>query len=501
MASTVYPMGTTIYNPEKCWNGYTVFNSNPNGGENAAAVLIDMNGNVVNLWKRLSGFPNRIMPGGYIFGSTGIRNPKYCPMEMVDLLLVDWDGNTVWKFDRYENIEEPGSEAAWMARQHHDFQIAGNPVGYYSPGMEASLEKGNTLILVHKNVKNPDISDKMLLDDAIIEIDGQGNIVWEWVCSEHFDEMKFGEEAKNTMYRRPGIIKNAAGVVGDWMHINAFSTLGPNKWYDQGDERFHPDNIIWDGRQTNIIAIISKETGNIVWQVGPDYFATPELRKLGQIIGQHHAHMIPRGLPGEGNILVFDNGGWGGYGAPNPGAPTGVDNAVRDYTRILEFDPRTLEIVWQYTPAEAGYMIPMFAFMFYSGFVSSAQRLPNGNTLITEGAYGRFIEVTPEHEIVWEYVNPYKGWREDVPELAPIAGTPLPPKAINMVYRAYRVPYDWVPQVEKPTEKPVERLDNTRFRVPGSEGTGVPVRTVEFKSDREIASGEQFCVIPIEKRE
>ncbi|WP_438037357.1 hypothetical protein [Sorangium sp. So ce204] len=43
-------------------------------------------------------------------------------------------------------------------------------------------------------------------------------------------------------------------------------------------------------------------------------------RRLGWIIGQHHAHLIPRGLPGEGNLLVFDNGGWAGYGSAAPRA-------------------------------------------------------------------------------------------------------------------------------------------------------------------------------------
>lgn len=55
------------------------------------------------------------------------------------------------------------------------------------------------------------------------------------------------------------------------MHINSMSVLGENKWYDQGDERFHPDNLIIDARNANILAIISKETGDIVWRVGPDF--------------------------------------------------------------------------------------------------------------------------------------------------------------------------------------------------------------------------------------
>lgn len=100
------------------------------------------------------------------------------------------------------------------------------------------------------------------------------------------------------------------------------STIGPNKFYDQGDKRFHPDNIIWDVRESNIIAIIDKKTGNIVWKLGPDY-SSPDVKHLGWIIGQHHAHIIPKGLPGEGNLLVFDNGGWAGYGLPNPASPYG----------------------------------------------------------------------------------------------------------------------------------------------------------------------------------
>ena len=84
--------------------------------------------------------------------------------------------------------------------------------------------------------------------------------------------------------------------------------------------------------------------------------------------------------------------------------------------------------------------------------MSSAQRLPNGNTLITEGSDGRIFEVTVEHEIVWEYLSPYA----------------LKNRKTNMIYRAYRVPYEWVPQVEKPKETAVPRTDNTRFRMPGT---------------------------------
>ncbi len=472
---TVYPTGTIIYNPEKCWNGYTVFIARETG-----ATLIDMNGSVVQLWDGLHGFPNKILPGGYVMGSLGERDPKYGYMDQIDLVQVDWDGNIVWKFDRYELIKDPGQEPTWMARQHHDFQREGNPVGYYAPGMEPRVNGGNTLILCHKNLKNPKISDKPLLDDAIIEVTWDGDIVWEWVCSDHFEEMGFTEEAKNVLARNPNMVVGE-GEMGDWMHMNTISILGPNEWYDAGDERFHPDNIIWCGRQTNITAITEKKSGKIVWQIGPEFTATSELRKMGQIIGQHHAHMIPRGLPGEGNIIIYDNGGFAGYGAPNPGSPTGFNNALRDYSRILEFNPLTLEVVWKYTPAEAGFLDHMDNYKFYAPLISSAQRLPNGNTLITEGSDGRIFEVTHGYEIVWEYISPYFG--KD--------------KKANYVYRAYRVPYEWIPQLEKPEEKSVPRLDNSQFRVPGSEWEKEQ-RIAKVQGVRDFNPDPQLCVVTLD---
>ena len=308
MAVTIYPTSTTIYDPTKCWNGYTVFQPIVHDPTSPGATLIDMNGNVAHQWKGLDGFPNKVLPGGFIMGNTGVRNPQFGFQDTTDLVQVDWEGNIVWGFHGYELVEDPGQEKIWMARQHHDYQRQGNPVGYYVPGADPLVNRGNTLLLTHKNLKNPKISDKLLLDDTIIEVTWDGTIVWEWKCSDHFDELGFDDLAKKTLAQNPAM-KDAGGGMGDWMHINSMSTLGPNRWFDAGDKRFHPDNIIWDSRQSNILAITDKKTGKIVWRVGPDYTASEALQKLGQIIGQHHAHMIPRGLPGEGNILVYDNGG------------------------------------------------------------------------------------------------------------------------------------------------------------------------------------------------
>ena len=470
---SVYPTGTTIYYPDHCHSGYTAFNV-----KNVGNVLIDMNGNVVKVWKGVEGFPARILPGGFTIGATRARNPKYGYLDMVDLIQVDWQGNVVWKFNRYERVKDPRRKPEWMARQHHDYQRAGSPVGYYAPGLDPEIAGANTLILCHKNLTNTAISDKELIDDAIIDVSWEGEIEWEWVFSDHIEEMGFGEAAKNAMARNPNIVP-AGGGMGDWMHANSMSVIGPNRHYDAGDERFHPDNIIWDGRQTNIIAITDRRSGEIAWRIGPDYDATPELRRLGWIIGQHHAHIIPRGLPGEGNLLVFDNGGQAGFGSPNPGSPTGHNNALRDHSRVLEFDPVTLEIAWQYSARDGGFAPLVDDAKFYSVLVSAAQRLPNGNTLITEGCDGRLFEVTPQCDIVWEYINPWFDKK----------------LKHNMVYRAYRVPYDWIPQLDPPDEIEVPRLDNSTFRVgPGSMAMGTPITSLQ-RGGR-VNHDPALCVIP-----
>lgn len=468
---TIYPTGTTLYNPEKCFNGYTLFQAAELG-----AMLIDMNGREVKLWKGLHGFPNKLLPGGFVLGHRGQRDSKYGYQDNVDLIQVDWNGNVVWEFNQYEFIEDPGNEPRWMARQHHDYQREGNPVGFYVPGMDPKTDGGNTLILAHKNVYNKKISDKNLMDDAIIEVDWQGNIVWEWNCNEHFHELGFSEAEKNVLFRDPNL-HACGGGTGDWMHINSMSKLGPNKWFDQGDARFHPENIIWDARESNITAIISKETGKIVWKIGPDFELTKELRKMGIIIGQHHAHMIPKGLPGEGNIISYDNGGWAGYGMPSMVSKFGLKAYKRDYSRVIEFDPTTLKIVWQQGPSEAGYLQPFHSHHFYSPFISSAQRMPNGNTLITEGSGGRLMEVTADHELVWEYISPYWGKMFK----------------LNMVYRSYRYPYVWVPQATKPQEVAIERIDVNSYRMPGAAPLGCD-DVVVIQGSLGYGDVDGFCV-------
>jgi hypothetical protein len=435
-APSVYPTGTTIYKPDQAWSGYSVFVLPETG-----AVLIDMNGNTVRQWEQfvgLGGGPVRILPGGHIVGPTGALQPH---QESIALSQYDWENNLVWQFDRAEQVTTREGQMIWAARQHHDWQRRDFPAGYYSPAADTSNRPIRTLILAHKNVLNENVSAVMLEDDWLYEVSADGEIQWQWHASEHVDELGFSAEARAVI--RENADFNEGRGSADWLHINSATLVGPNKWFDAGDARFHPDNVLISSRQANIIAIVARD-GSIVWRLGPDYRETKAMETIGQIIGQHHPHIIPKGLPGEGNLLVFDNGGTAGYGALGPVALEGRDGVRRHFSRVLEIDPIKVEKVWEYS------LQGLESYRFFSHYVSSTQRLPNGNTFITEGADGRLFEVTTSGEIVWEYVSPYFGANQPV----------------NRVYRAYRLPYEWVPQLTKPVERAVVPPDVREFRVP-----------------------------------
>jgi hypothetical protein len=428
-AQSVYPTGTTIYDPELAWNGYTVLSplATP------AVIVIDMNGNVVKRWDdyvNSAGGPARVFPGGGVMAASGARPPH---QESLELIQRDFEGNVVWQFDRNEQIETRDGETIWSARQHHDWQRPDFPAGYYSPEATPAIEGSDTLILTHTNNMQPNVADVMLEDDRIIEVSWDGDIMWEWLASDHIDELGFAEDAREVIQTAPGF-SNARGSL-DWLHINSATYLGPNRWFDEGDERFAPSNVIISSRQASLLAIIGRD-GSVVWRMGPDFRESEALRAIGQIIGQHHPHFIPKGLPGAGNMLVFDNGGSAGYGFDTPIAPNGTGALARATSRVLEINPVTLERVWTY--AAAG---------FFSTNISGAQRLQNGNTLITAGAPGRMFEVTTEGDIMWEYMYPVFNPR-------------------NAVYRAYRLPYDWIPQLERPDELAVVPPALGDFRVP-----------------------------------
>jgi hypothetical protein len=446
-APSVYPTGVTRYDTAIAYNSYVLFS-----GQDKKTHLIDMNGNEVHRWDA-EGFPpvlldpaltggkrgNVLVQLASISGTSnegnGLRNQAIGEL--------DWDSNIVWQWgaagssqDMYGAPAEgkaspqvPGGSA----KQHHDWR---------------RLPNGHTLVLANLVHPVAGFAAPQVLDDVIYEVSQQGEVVWKWVASDHLNE--FGFSAESLKLVKNGYSPRGRGVPFDYLHINNMSVLGPNRWFDAGDQRFNPENILIDSREANFIVIVDKRSGKVVWSLGPDYPAQirgPRVlpRAVDQISGQHDAHLIEPGLPGAGNILVFDNQGEAGYPRVSVG--------VQPRSRVLEIDPVKKQIVWEYTGGDSNG--PEWG--FYSSFISSARRLPNGNTLIDEGMNGRIFQVTGKGDIAWEYVSPYFA-------PTPVAGAGKPVLS-NWLYRAQPVPYNWVPEGTPRSEKAVTPPELGKFRV------------------------------------
>ncbi|MGW1738255.1 aryl-sulfate sulfotransferase [Nocardia sp. NPDC001965] len=417
------PTGVTYCDPENAYDGYVLFT-----GADSVTRLIDLTGAVVHEWP-FAGVPPRLLDpalnGGRI-GEVGVqlsdsgdaRGGIYANGTVGQL---DWSGNRVWEW----GTQAPGG----AARQNHDWEL---------------LPNGNRLLLVTVPRVVPDLGESTVGDQGLVEVDGHGDIVWQWLAGDHLGELGFSEQGWKTL--RENASRDPEDPWG-YLEMNSAKSLGPNRWYDADPGTvFHPDDVLVSFRKANIVALIDKTSGAVVWKLGP-YFgessgaqhqrinAHKVPRALDQISGQHNPHMIAGDLPGAGNILIFDNQGGAGY----PPAALGIYAG----SRVLEVDPATEQIVWQYTAEDSG--LPSWT--FFSSFVSNAQRLPGGNTLVTEGMQGRLFQVTPAGDVAWEYHSPYEGYgvagepevrTPRVPGVDRLTRTPL-------VYRAQWVPAEWVP--------------------------------------------------------
>ena len=425
---SVYPTGVTRYDPQLAYSSYVLFTA-PDG----KTRLIDMDGNVVHTWMQ-PGFPSEIIAPRLVGGRRGemfaqlsalkrlphgFRREEAIGYSNKTFGVVDWNGKVVWQWGE----KAPGG----AAHQSHD---------------EERLANGDTLIISLWYHHVAGFALPKILDNVIEEISPDGAIVWRWVASAHLKE--FGFTAHELALIR-------ATHTLEPFHMNAMQALGPNRWYAAGDKRFAPDNIIISSRNANFVAIIDRKTGHIVWEIGPHYVAVGPGQSVDrsgftndQMSGQHDAHMIPQGLPGAGDILIFDDQGEAGYPPVRLGVMPG--------SRVLEIDPETKRVVWSYSALDSAQP----TWDFYSSFMGSAQRLPNGNTLIDEAMNGRFFQVTPQGKIVWEYVNPYFrrtyvwGVNQNVYS--------------NFAYRIQAVPYDWVPSGTPHAQVAVSAPDTATFR-------------------------------------
>lgn len=249
------------------------------------------------------------------------------------------------------------------------------------------LRNGNTILLCLEKIPQslvPRIKggvpgtelDGDIYADVVYEVTPSGEIVWTWHAYEHLDP--------ETDIITPQDQRH------EWSHGNTVGELADG-------------NIVLSFRNISTVVIVDRKTGEIIWKLGD------------KVLAQQH---FPNELP-NGNLLIFDNGAH-------------RRNTALNFSRVIEVSRQTQEIVWEYSDNPPH--------NFFSSYISGAQRLPNGNTLITEGGFGRLFEVTPAGEVVWEYVNPHFAHRNVADEKAPVAQGEQ-----NSVFRAFRYAPEEIP--------------------------------------------------------
>jgi hypothetical protein len=241
---------------------------------------------------------------------------------------------------------------------------------------------------------------------AILELDWDGNVLWEyWNPMLHHDYQRLPngntlilvwdklpegitEQVRGGHYYEEDPERMWGDVVQEitpdgevvyewrsWEYLNfaedIICPLESRKEWTHANSVFQTDDgdILLSFRLTDTVGLVDRVTGKFKWKWGRDILSH-----------QHHASLLD-----TGRVLIFDNGSHRRRG------PT--------FSQVLEVDPRTNEITWSYKPD------PVVS--FYSFFVSGAERLPNGNTFIIDGAHGHLFEITPAGETVWEYVSPF----------------------------------------------------------------------------------------------
>lgn len=244
----------------------------------------------------------------------------------------------------------------------------------YSAHHDIAFTKKETLLFL--SADRHIYKDRDVTFDTIIELSFDGELISKWSSFDNKDQLTLLHETsplEDSMQEGEDCsvwseLKQRRGCY-EYYHFNSINEL-PQTELGKLDQRFQAGNWIVSDRKYDLVFIIDKDTKEVVWSLDRKH----NVRK------QHDAKMLP-----SGNILIFDNGEF-------------EEDVSRNYSRVVEYNPQKDEIVWEYgnQGEEPLYSISM----------GGAQRLPNGNTLITESLLGRAFEVTPEKEKVWEWINP-----------------------------------------------------------------------------------------------
>ncbi len=344
--------GVTIYDPARAEDGFTLYTS----GHDQRAFLVSMDGEVRHEWS---------LPFSQIWDeSSPVKNPMaddliYYRRALLyangDLLVMYVaSGDTPWGYGIARLNRD--SELVWkyLGQAHHDFDIGEDGKVY-----TLTHEIGHDVIEAWTDLKPPRI------DDYIVVLSPEG---------EELTKVSVTEALVNSRYKRlltrlPGYVRDS----GDYLHTNNIDIV------EEADAADFPHaeagDVLISMRElgTGAIGVVDLETETMTWA------------QQGVFSGQHDPDIMA-----NGNILIFDNRGhFGDFGE----------------SRVMEYDPASREIVWSYVGDEEH--------PFDSILRSVQVRLPGGNTLITESDGGRLLEVAPNGDLVWEFINPVRGGEKD----------------------------------------------------------------------------------------
>ncbi|RLE27602.1 MAG: hypothetical protein DRJ65_02345 [Acidobacteria bacterium] len=323
------------FEPEKCSSGVNLVLY-----ERRVPMLLDMNGRLIHYWPKLRAAGRAKLDQQGRLALLGVDNR---------LKVYDWHGELLWSWS--PQVKED--------LLHHDL---------------IRLANGNYLLPL-RSMKSG--------TDYLLEVNRKSEVVWQWRSLEHLQtDFPFYDRSSD-----------------DPVHINSVHELTSNQWYEAGDKRFQPGNILMSARHLDCIFIIDKETGNVVWtfREGLDR--------------QHEARMIASGV-NAGLIVVFNN------------RPRDLDTYRN--SMIMMINPVTKAVVWEYTAPN-----------FFSSVAGSQVTLPNGNLMIASSHGGRIFEIDLQGNVVWQFVPGFLPMRTEryefdhCPQLAEInydAPRPVMPK-------------------------------------------------------------------------
>ena len=397
--------------------------------------LIDLDGRVVHEWRsERNVFVAYLLPNGNL-----VRDGSDCEQAVGFraggaagyVEEVTWENERVWRFSRLPYD---------VFLTHHDLEVL--PSGHVLLLCWQRMSKGAAIAAGRRPELLPDgeVWNEMVLEVAP---DGRGGatVVWQWSMWDHlvqdFDPARGnygavkehpelydlnycpagGKEAcrnqaaargaGNSFGLAPFVSRTPGSGTGekDWVHANAVA-------YDAARDQvlislcFSSELILIDHGTTTEEAASHAggrrgKGGDILWRYGNPQVYGHGTRMEQELFVQHGAHFIGAGLPGEGHILLFNNGRAQDRLWSTVEELVLPEVALSDERRVAsEGGATVVETAWSYGP-RAGR-----AGSFYCTHMSAAQRLPNGNTLVTMGPQGLLVEVSPEGKEVWRYLSP-----------------------------------------------------------------------------------------------